>query len=90
MEQVRDLLTPHRAHHIKYIGTWTVTDLPSSTMSHGAERQNVPHGMKYSERGELVTVRTTVQDEQTRLEVRDTGIGIAAEHLHTWVNASTV
>ncbi len=30
MEQVRDLLVPYRAHHIKYIGTWTVTDLPSS------------------------------------------------------------
>jgi hypothetical protein len=35
MEQVRDLLVPYRAHHIKYIGTWTVTDLPSSAVSNG-------------------------------------------------------
>ncbi len=35
MEQVRDLLAPYRAHHIKYIGTWTVTDLPSSAVSNG-------------------------------------------------------
>jgi hypothetical protein len=33
MEQVRDLLVSYRAHHIKYIGTWTVTNLPSSAMS---------------------------------------------------------
>jgi hypothetical protein len=54
MEQLRDLLTPYHAHHIKYIGTWTVTDLPSSSGSHGAESRSVPHGMKYSGRGELV------------------------------------
>jgi hypothetical protein len=35
MEQVCDLLAPYCAHHIKYIGTWTVTDLPSSAVSHG-------------------------------------------------------
>ena len=35
MEQVRDLLTLYRAHYIKYIGTWTVTDLPSSSVSNG-------------------------------------------------------
>jgi hypothetical protein len=45
MKQVCDLLAPYRAHHIKYISTWTVTDLPSSAVS---------HGMKYSGRGELV------------------------------------
>jgi hypothetical protein len=33
MEQVRDLLAPYRAHHMKYIGTWTVTDLPCSVVS---------------------------------------------------------
>jgi hypothetical protein len=27
MEQVRDLLTPHYAHLMKYVDTWTVTDL---------------------------------------------------------------
>jgi hypothetical protein len=29
MEQVRNLLARYRAHHMKYIGTWTVTDLHS-------------------------------------------------------------
>jgi len=27
MEQVRDLLAPHRAHRMKYIDTWTVAQL---------------------------------------------------------------
>jgi hypothetical protein len=35
MEQVRDLLAPYCAHHMKYIGTWTVTDLPCSTVYNG-------------------------------------------------------
>jgi hypothetical protein len=35
MEQVSDLLTFHRAYYIKYIGTWTVTDLPSSAVPNG-------------------------------------------------------
>ncbi len=47
MERVRDLLAPYHAYLIKYIGTWTVTDLPSCSMSQGAESQNVPHGMRY-------------------------------------------
>ena len=51
MQQVRDLLAPYCAHHIKYIGTWTVTDLPSSAASHLAERQNVSHRMTNSGKG---------------------------------------
>ena len=35
MEQVRDLLVPYCAHHMKYIGTWTVTDLPCPVLSNG-------------------------------------------------------
>ena len=27
LEQVRDLLAPHHAHHMKYVDTWTVADL---------------------------------------------------------------
>src|SRR5713226_9795592 len=27
LEQVRDLLAPHHAYHMKYVDTWTVTDL---------------------------------------------------------------
>lgn len=27
LEPVRDLLAPHHAHHVKYVDTWTVTDL---------------------------------------------------------------
>jgi signal transduction histidine kinase len=39
------------------------------------------NAIKYNRRGGRVIVRTAVQDEQARLEVHDTGIGIAAEHL---------
>jgi hypothetical protein len=39
MEQVRDLLAPYCAHHMKYIGTWTVTDLPCLAVS----KQNCFH-----------------------------------------------
>jgi signal transduction histidine kinase len=39
------------------------------------------NAIKYNRRGGRVTVRTVVQDEQALLEVSDTGIGIAAEHL---------
>jgi hypothetical protein len=56
MEQVRDLLAPYHAHFIKYIGTWTVTDLPSFSGSHRAESQSVPHGMRHGGRGELVGI----------------------------------
>jgi hypothetical protein len=50
MEQVRDLLAPTHAHHIKYIGTWTVTDLPSSAVQKG-ESQAVPYEMGLGTRG---------------------------------------
>ena len=39
------------------------------------------NAIKYNREGGQVTVRTVKQDEQARIEVRDTGIGIAAEHL---------
>ena len=39
------------------------------------------NAIKYNRRGGRVTVRTAAQDKQVFLEVRDTGIGIAAEHL---------
>ncbi len=39
------------------------------------------NAIKYNRRGGHVMLRTTAQDEQALLEVRDTGIGIAAEHL---------
>src|SRR5205807_5310535 len=37
--------------------------------------------IKYNRQVGRVTVRTVVQDEQVLLEVEDTGIGIAVEHL---------
>ncbi len=39
------------------------------------------NAIKYNRRGGRVVVRTAVQGGQALLEVRDTGIGIAAEHL---------
>ncbi len=39
------------------------------------------NAIKYNRRGGRVTVGTAVQDQQALLEVHDTGIGIAAEHL---------
>jgi signal transduction histidine kinase len=39
------------------------------------------NAIKYNRRGGCITVRTAVKDEQALLEVEDTGIGIAAEHL---------
>jgi signal transduction histidine kinase len=39
------------------------------------------NAIKYNRRGGHVTVRTAMQQEQALLEVGDTGIGIAAEHL---------
>src|SRR5436190_5876161 len=39
------------------------------------------NAIKYNRRGGRVIVRTAVQQGQALLEVRDTGIGIAAEHL---------
>jgi signal transduction histidine kinase len=39
------------------------------------------NAIKYNRQGGRVSVHTAVQDEQALLEVRDTGIGIAAEHL---------
>ena len=39
------------------------------------------NAIKYNRSGGRVTVRTAVQDKQALLEVSDTGIGIAAEHL---------
>jgi signal transduction histidine kinase len=39
------------------------------------------NAIKYNRRGGRVMVRTAVKDEQALLEVSDTGIGIAAEHL---------
>lgn len=39
------------------------------------------NAIKYNQQDGCVTVYTTVQDEQVLLEVKDTGIGIAAEHL---------
>ena len=39
------------------------------------------NAIKYNHQGGRVSVRTAVQDGQALLEVRDTGIGIAAEHL---------
>ncbi len=39
------------------------------------------NAIKYNHRGGLVTLRTTVQNDHALLEVRDTGIGITAEHL---------
>jgi signal transduction histidine kinase len=39
------------------------------------------NSIKYNREGGHVTVRTTAKDEQVLLEVSDTGIGIAAEHL---------
>jgi hypothetical protein len=35
MQQVRDLLASYHADYIKYMGTWTVTDLPSSAVRRG-------------------------------------------------------
>jgi signal transduction histidine kinase len=39
------------------------------------------NAIKYNRQGGHVTVRAAEQDGQALLEVRDTGIGIAAEHL---------
>jgi signal transduction histidine kinase len=39
------------------------------------------NAIKYNRRGGRVIVRTAVQQRQALLEVRDSGIGIAAEHL---------
>lgn len=39
------------------------------------------NAIKYNRQGGHVTVHTIAQDEQALLKVRDTGIGIAAEHL---------
>jgi signal transduction histidine kinase len=39
------------------------------------------NAIKYNRQGGRITVRTAVKDEQTLLEVEDTGIGMAAEHL---------
>jgi signal transduction histidine kinase len=39
------------------------------------------NAIKYNRRGGRVIIHTSVRDEQALLEVRDTGIGIAAEHL---------
>ncbi len=39
------------------------------------------NAIKYNRQGGHVAVRTVAQNEQASLEVRDTGIGIAAEHL---------
>src|SRR6266704_1672543 len=39
------------------------------------------NAIKYNRQGGSVTVRTAIQEEKALLEVRDTGIGIAAEHL---------
>ena len=39
------------------------------------------NAIKYNRRAGHVMLHTTAQDEQALLEVRDTGIGIAAEHL---------
>jgi len=39
------------------------------------------NAIKYNRRGGRVTVHTAVQDERALLEVSDTGVGIAAEHL---------
>ena len=39
------------------------------------------NAIKYNRRGGQVTVRTSVNNGQAQLEVADTGIGIAAEHL---------
>jgi signal transduction histidine kinase len=39
------------------------------------------NAIKYTRRGGLVTVRTAVNNEYALLEVVDTGIGIAPEHL---------
>jgi signal transduction histidine kinase len=39
------------------------------------------NAIKYNRRGGQITVRTAVQEGQAVLEVSDTGIGIAAEHL---------
>jgi signal transduction histidine kinase len=39
------------------------------------------NAIKYNRRGGHITVRTAVQEGQAVLEVSDTGIGIAAEHL---------
>ncbi len=39
------------------------------------------NAIKYNQPGGRVMVRTAVKDEQALLEVEDTGIGIASEHL---------
>jgi signal transduction histidine kinase len=39
------------------------------------------NAIKYNRQGGRITVRTAVKDEQALLEVEDTGIGMAAEHL---------
>ena len=39
------------------------------------------NAIKYNRQDGHVTVRTAIQEEQALLEVRDTGIGIAPEHL---------
>ena len=39
------------------------------------------NAIKYNREGGRVIVRTAERDEQALLEVHDTGIGIAAEHL---------
>jgi signal transduction histidine kinase len=39
------------------------------------------NAIKYNRRGGRVTMHTAVQDERALLEVSDTGVGIAAEHL---------
>lgn len=39
------------------------------------------NAIKYNRQGGCITLRTTVKDKQALLEVHDTGIGIAPEHL---------
>jgi signal transduction histidine kinase len=59
----------------------TVLVIGDPTLLEQAVLALLDNAIKYNRRGGHVTVRTAVKQGQAILEVRDTGIGIAAEHL---------
>ncbi len=59
----------------------TVLVIGDPTLLEQAVLALLDNAIKYNRRGGHVTVRTAMKQGQAILEVRDTGIGIAAEHL---------
>ena len=59
----------------------TVLVIGDSTLLEQAVLALLDNAIKYNRRGGHITVRTAIQQGQALLEVSDTGIGIAAEHI---------